>query len=243
MVTAISWLLSIALAISPVSATPRDALIAQLILVEFTENGQKARSAGPQHHGQCRRFQVDSFEKASADFMLASYPEATLYMPLDHADKNVSGRVTGTCWDMPDPSTGNAFVEVDHYDVDRDISIKQNQANAKEFLKQVQAGDILQMVASFASGGRGTHTLLITRPYDPRDDKLYWIDSNFANTRVDGMLYGYVRAYQEWPIDEVGNWIGKAWNNGATIYRLSDDIVYRSTSEAGMEDIVSAQNE
>lgn len=235
MVTALSWLLSAALAISPVASSPRDALITQLILVEFSENGQMARSSGPQHHGQCRRFQVDSFKKASAGFMLASYPDAILYMPLDHADPEVTGRTSGTCWDMPDPSTGNAFVEAARFDVNRELSTKENQALAKEFLKQVQAGDVLQMVASFASGGRGTHTLLFTRPYDPRLDKLYWIDSNFANKRIDGTLYGIVRAYQEWPIDDLASWISKAWPNGATIYRLSEDIVERPPASQPVE--------
>lgn len=227
MITALSWLLSVAMAVSPISASPRDALIAEMILVEFTENGQMARSGGPQHHGQCKRFQVDCFVKAAENYMLASYPDAKLYMPLDHADKNLTGRPSGTCWDMPDPSTGNAFVEAARFDIDRTLSVKENQRRAKEFLLQVQAGDVLQMVASFASGGRGTHTLMFTRPYDPRLEYLYWIDSNFANKRIDGLRYGIVRAYQEWPIDEVANWIGKDWNNGATIYRLSEDIVKR----------------
>lgn len=227
MSVALSWLLSVALAVSPVTAAPRDALITELILYEFTENGEMARSGGPQHHGQCKRFQVDSFEKVAENYMLASYPDAQLYMPLDHADKKVTGRTSGTCWDMPDPSTGNAFYEAARFDVDRTLSVKENQRLAREFLTQVQAGDVLQMVASFASGGRGTHTLLFTRPYDPRLENLYWIDSNFANRRIDGLRYGIVRAYQEWPVDEVAKWLGKDWNNGATIYRLSEDIVKR----------------
>ena len=227
MTVALSWLLSAALAISPVSVTPRDTLIAELILIEFAENGQMARSGGPQHHGQCKRFQVDCFEKVAGNYMLAGYPDVLLFMPLDHADKKISGRPTGTCWDMPDPSTGNAFVEAARYDVDRTLSVKENQALAREFLTQARAGDILQMVASYASGGRGSHTLMFTRPYDARLENLYWIDSNFANRRIDGLRYGIVRAYQEWPVDEVARWLGKDWNNGATLYRLSDDIVER----------------
>jgi len=227
MTAAVSFMLSIALAVSPVTANPREMLIAEFILIEFTEDGQMARSGGPQHHGQCKRFQVDMFAKVAGNYMLNSYPDAELYMPLDHADKEITGRTSGTCWDMPDASTGNAFVEAARYDVDRTLSVKENQRIAREFLTQVQAGDILQMVASYQSGGRGSHTLLFTRPYDPRLAYLYWIDSNFANRRIDGLRYGIVKAYQEWPVDEVAKWLGQDWNNGATIYRLSEDIVER----------------
>lgn len=54
------------------------------------------------------------------------------------------------------------------------------------------------MIAVYNSGARGTHTMLISQPYDARDGILYWCDSNFSNTRIDGVRYGYVRARQSW---------------------------------------------
>ena len=100
-----------------------------------------------------------------------------------------------------------------------------NRQAAREFLSQARAGDILQIIAVYSSGERGTHTLMITQPYDPRDDVLYWCDSNFANKRIDGVKYGYVRARQAWAMNDVTGWLGVSANTGATLYRLRTDLV------------------
>lgn len=224
MITALCLLLSAVLSVTP---APGDALMAEMILVELAQQGEMYPSESRTDHGQCRCFQHDSFAQSAEGYMLAAYPDASLYLPLEHADSQASGRPAGVSWDMPDASTGNAFVEVARFDYDRSLTQKENLAAAREFLKNVRAGDLMQMLGTYNSGGRGTHTILFTQPYDPRSPMLYWADSNFANTRIDGKRYGYVRAYQSWRVDEVAAWISADQDNGATLYRLRDDIVKR----------------
>ena len=88
------------------------------------------------------------------------------------------------------------------------------------------------VTATYSNGARGTHTLLVTRSYNPTTGKLYWADSNFANTRIDGKRYGYVRAYQAWSLEEAVGWLAADMYNGATLYRLRDDIVVREGAVA-----------
>lgn len=225
MITALCVLLSAALAFTP---APRDALMARLILYEVSRHGVMNRSDSPSQPGQCRRFQVDAFARVSGGFQLASYPDAQLYLPAEHAPWEETGRTVGACWQMPDPSTGNAFVQAAAFDYDRDLTQRQNEAEAQIFLRQARAGDVVQLMATYDSGGRGTHTILITRPFDPRDGMLYWADSNFANTEIDDVRYGFVRAYQQWPLSEVAAWLAQDMGNGATLYRLSWDVAWRT---------------
>lgn len=222
MITALCLLLSAMMMVTP---APRDEITANMILMEVAENGSLSRSSGINWHGQCKRFQLDTFAKASVGYRLAQYPDAVLFLPMEHAPTDVTGRPVGSCWDMPDPAEGNGFVEAARFDYDMQLSRKENEAIALDFLSTARAGDVLQMLARYSSGGRGTHTIMFTRPYDPRSGTLYWSDSNFANTMVDGVRHGYVRAYQSWPVDEVVSWLTKDGNNGATLYRISEDVV------------------
>lgn len=222
MITALCLMLSAMMAVTP---APREMLSAEMILIEIAQDGARNKSGSYTAHGQCKRFQYDSFADASQGYMLADYPGVALFMPHDHASVEESGRPVGTCWEMPDVSEGNAFVEVASYDFDNSISRKENQELARAFLQNIQAGDVMQMLATYSSGGRGTHTIMFTRPYDSRLSTLYWVDSNFANTRIDGVKYGFVRAYQSWAFEDVVTWLTKDGNNGATLYRVNDNVV------------------
>lgn len=224
MIAALCVLLSAVMAVTP---APKDTLTARMILVEVVQDGESRPSANRTDAGQCKQFQINSFAQASAGYVLAEHPDATLYLPYEHNDRDATGRPTGAAWDMPGPETGNAFVEVAYFEYDKDLTKRENIAVAKAFLSQVRAGDFLQMQATYSSGGHGTHTLMFTRPYDPRLPTLYWSDSNFANRLVGGVRYGVAMAYQAWPLEEVAGWISADWYHGATLYRLSDDIVVR----------------
>lgn len=224
MIAGLCVALSAAMAVTP---PPEAELIARMILTEVVQDRESSRSSSIHYHGQCRRFQVDSFAEVAGDFMLSTYPEAELFMPLEHADKELVGRASGTCWDMPDPSTGNAYVEVARFDYDKEKTEQENLDAAVAFLSHVKAGDQLQMLARYSDGNRGTHSLMFTQPYDPRSEYLYWADSNFSNTLVDGVRYGNVRAYQQWKLLECAGWLASDWHNGATLYRISEDIVKR----------------
>lgn len=222
MITLLCLLLSAAMAVTP---APADMLAAEMTLTELSRHGSQARSSSVLDPGQCRRFQVNMFAEASQGYRLAGYPDVTLFMPDEHAPTDVSGRPVGSCWDMPAVEMGNAYEEVARYDYDKDITPQENRQNVLRFLENVRAGDVMQMLATYSNGRRGTHTLMFTRPYDPRLGMLYWADSNFANTRIDGVRYGYVRAYQAFPLEDVITWLAADWNNGATLYRLRGDIV------------------
>lgn len=224
MITALCLLLSAAMAVTP---APRDMLTAEMILIEVAQDGQQSPSGSQRDHGQCKRFQIDSFAEASKGYQLAAYPGVELFLPSEHAPVEESGRPVGTCWHMPGAAEGNAFEEVARFDLNRDLTQRENEALARAFLCQVRAGDVVQMLARYTSGGRGTHTILITQPYDARDAYLYWADSNFANTLVEGERYGIVRARQRWAFEEVVGWLVADWHNGATIYRTRDDVVRR----------------
>lgn len=221
MIAALCVLLSAVMAATP---TPADQLSIRMILTEIAQDGEMRISETQTDPGQCRRFQVNSFAEVSQRYMLATFPDAELYLPAEHSDPQVSGRPIGSCWDMPDPSTGNAFMEVARYDYDRSLSDRENHTAAEAFLTQVRAGDLLQLLATYSNGVRGTHTLMFTQPYDPRSEALYWVDSNFANRRIDGVRYGIVKGYQTWPISDLAGWIAADQGNGATLYRLSEDI-------------------
>lgn len=224
MIAALCALLSAVMAVTP---APKDVLAARMILTEIVQDGDAQKSAGRSDAGQCKQYQINAFAQASAGYMLADYPDARLYLPFEHNNSETSGRPVGAAWDMPGPETGNAYVEAARFDYDKALTKKENIAVAKAFLSNVRAGDLLQMQATYSSGGRGTHTLMFTRPYDPRLPSLYWSDSNFANRIVDGVRYGVARAYQTWPLEEVAGWIAADWYHGATLYRLRDDIAVR----------------
>lgn len=222
MISALCLMLSAALSFSP---APGDIAVAEMILRQTAMDGQVQRSDTIADRGQCKRFQHEIFAQVAPGYRLSGHPEVALYLPLEHASVEESGRAIGTCWTMPPAEAGNAFVEAARYDYDRDLTPRENEQGARAFLEGVRAGDIVQMLARYNNGVRGTHTVMITQPYDPREGVLYWSDSNFANTQVDGVRYGTVRAFQAWPIDEVAGWLSADRGNGATIYRLSPDIV------------------
>lgn len=225
MIAALCLLLSAMMAAAPLAPSAQETLTAQMLLAEIARDGTTNRSSGINYAGQCKRFQVDTFEMVASGYQLALYPGATLFMPLEHAEEKITGRPVGTCWDMPDPSTGNAFVEIARFDYDQTVSQKENLEAARRFLQGVQAGDVMQMLATFSGGtARGTHTLMFTRPYDPRLQKLYWVDSNLDNYRVEGVRYGIAHAYQQRDLEEVASWLAWDWHNGATLYRINDSV-------------------
>lgn len=223
----LSAALAAMMAFSPASDSiaPREKLIARMTLVEVMQDGEMNRSTGNQYHGQCRRFQADSFSEAAQGFALRSSPELVLSLPIDHMPAEDSGRPVGIVWSLPQDGMVCAYEAVAVFDYDPSISAKRNRQAARDFLTNVRAGDVLQMIGVFSSGARGTHTLMFSQPYDPRDDSLYWIDSNFSNTLVDGVRYGYVRARQSWPINDLVSWFAADERTGATLYRLREDIV------------------
>lgn len=208
----------------PAEMTPREKLIARMMVVEVAQDGALNRSSDSKYHGQCRRFQADSLEQAAQGFALEGQDGLVLTVPLNHMTEDES-RPVGAAWSQAEAGKVDAYEVVATFDYDPALTAKENKARAESFLSQARAGDVLQMIAVYNSGARGTHTMLISQPYDARDGILYWCDSNFSNTRIDGVRYGYVRARQSWAMPDVAGWISYDGNTAATLYRLREDIV------------------
>ena len=93
----LSAALAAMMALSPAgdSIAPREKIIARMMLIEVMQDGDMSRSTGNQYHGQCRRFQSDSFLDAAQGFALKDSPELALSLPIDHMPAEESGRPVG----------------------------------------------------------------------------------------------------------------------------------------------------
>lgn len=227
MISILCAALSALLALSPGASgvPPRERIIARMLLIEVSQDGSLSRSSGSRYHGQCRRFQADSLEEAVRGFELEGFPGLLPTIPLEHREEEETGMPAGSVWSEALEGTVCAYDAVASFTFDPARTAKENLESAKAFLRGAQAGDVLQMIATYNSGARGTHTLMLSQPYDARKDMLYWCDSNFSNTRIDGVKYGYARAHQAWAMKDVAAWISSSENTGATLYRLRNDIV------------------
>jgi hypothetical protein len=206
--------------------TARAALIAEWIASIQLDDGAERKSGAASSPGQCKHYLATMFAAASAKYELTDAPGITLYMP-ERPNDAKSGRVEGSAWVLPLLGTGNPFVEVSAYDFDKGRTIRENKQAARTILEGVQPGDVVQMMAVYNNGARGTHTLMVTAPYDPMKDMLYWCDSNLKNRLVDGVRYGIVMAYQTRTLEEVIGWLANPLC-AATVYRLVDGIGLRA---------------
>lgn len=206
--------------------TARQALIEAWMDAVAQDDGALNRADSVTAPGQCKQYLINVFERVSADYAWAASPETPLFMPAQPNDPEQSGRVAGTGWELPSAEAGNPFAEVAHYDYQGGATLRENRQMARDLLEQAQPGDVLQMMAVYNNGARGTHTLLITQAYDAERDYLYWSDSNFRMRTVDGVRYAYVVARQERALDEIVGWLVNP-NCGATLYRLGEAIACR----------------
>ena len=102
---------------------------------------------------------------------------------------------------------------------------EENLELAVDFMKQVKKGDYFQMSADYAYGV-GAHSAIMLG-YDPETDSVHWMDSNMRGGKRNGIRYGIVQ------YDEVRDveWWARAFchrGRGATLYRLREDIVYKT---------------
>ncbi|MEG0768038.1 MAG: hypothetical protein RR482_10005, partial [Clostridia bacterium] len=211
--------------------SPKQALISQWIAAAEGEDGTMRRADNVTAPGQCKRYLINLFARVSEGFALAGYPNVKLAMPEEHHDTRVVKRAYGAGWKMPDTAEGNPFYEMAAFDYDSGCSVRQNREAVYAFLAQAQAGDVLQMMATYNSGNRGTHTALITRNYDAVKEQLQWADSNFKMRNIDGIRYAFVVGEQVYTRQKLADWLLYA-GNGATLYRLRDDLVVTEEDNA-----------
>lgn len=206
--------------------TPRQALIEAWVEAVAQDDGALNRADSVTAPGQCKQYLINVFERISADYAWAASPDVPLFMPARPNDPEQSGRVAGTGWELPPAESGNPFVEAARYDYQGSATLRENRRMARALLEQAQPGDVLQMMAIYNNGVRGTHTLLVTQPYDAERDYLYWSDSNFRMRTVEGVRYAYVVARQERGLEEIIDWLVNP-ACGATLYRLDEGIAHR----------------
>jgi hypothetical protein len=201
--------------------SPRDMLIDDWIQYIRDDDGTARKAVNIYSPGQCKRYLINSFAKVAARYAIGAYPDAPLAMP-ENPNKR-DGRIEGAAWTLPSAALGNPFFLYAKYDYDVHALLRDNKANAQALLEKVRPGDVVQMMALYQNGIRGTHTLLITAEYNDETDELYWADSNFRVKMIDGVRYGVVEAQQVWKAAEVVSWLANP-SCGATVYRLRYDI-------------------
>lgn len=203
----------------------RDALIAEWIALIKADDGAMRKSNSTTAPGQCKRYLVNTFAQAAANYELILAPYITLNMPED-SNPNDGTRVRGVAWTMPENPYGSPFYTAASYDFNKSATKTLNKQAARDMLMAAKPGDVIQMMALYDNGVRGTHTLLVTEGYDEETDTLYWADSNFKNKVIDGVRYGLVVANQKRSIDEIVSWLVNP-SCGATLYRISPFVALR----------------
>ena len=172
----------------------------------------------------CKNFTTHVFSQVAEDYRMAEFPDAQLYVPDNLPKEQCTTHVYGCEWENVNPGDGNPFVVAASFRYDANLSEKENQKLAREFLMQAKRGDYFQMAAKYYYG-TGAHSMIVTGDYNPDTDTILWCDSNMKGERKDGIRYGKVQFDAEKDID----WFVDAFcrkKYGATLYRLRDDIVF-----------------
>ena len=208
----------------------RDMLIDRIIetghqlFVKANGKLQRAHYAGDIY--VCKNFTVHVFNENCNDFYMAEFPQAKLKVPNNLPKDQCKPYSYGYCWEDVSAADGNPFYIAAQFLYDDSLSKEQNMEKAMEFMRQVQRGDYFQMTAKYYYGN-GAHSAIMISDYDPATNKVHWMDSNMAGEKRDGVRYGKVQYDAEKDI----SWWADAFckkTRGATLYRLRNDIMYRS---------------
>ena len=206
----------------------RDAFIQDIIDLaqqKFTETKgkpQRAHYAGDIY--VCKNFTVYLFNENRDKYRMEEYPDTRLVIPNNKPKEECKEYRYGCEWEEISAEDGNPFYVAASFRYDPNLSKKENQQLAREFLMQVQKGDYFQMAANYYYGV-GAHSLVFIEDYDPENDTVTWCDSNMKGESRNGIRYGCVQFNAVKDID----WFVDAFcrkKYGATIYRLRDDIIY-----------------
>lgn len=199
--------------------------IIDLAREKFAAAGGRAKRA--EYSGDiyiCKNFTVYLFRENRDRFRMAEYPDVPLVIPDNQEKGDCKPYVYGVEWKEVTASEGNPFYAAATFRYDANLSKKENQALAREFLQRAQRGDYFQMAAKYYYG-IGAHSMIFIEDYDPATDSVHWTDSNMKGKTVGDERYGYVQFDAVKEID----WFVDAFcrkGYGATIYRLRDDIIF-----------------
>ena len=201
-----------------------DRIIARGKEIYDRAGGRPQRAASGSDIYVCKNFTTYVFRECRGDFRLADYPDVTLVCPDNMPAEGCKPYVYGVMWKDVPASEGNAFYAAAEFRYNPDLSYEENLEIAKDFMRQVQRGDYFQMAANYYYG-IGAHSAIMIADWNPETDTVRWMDSNMAGKRIDGVRHGYVQFDREKSV----TWWAEAFCHkryGATIYRLSDNIVY-----------------
>lgn len=173
----------------------------------------------------CKNFTVYLFRQNRDDFRLAEYPDVELVIPNNLPAEKCRPYAYGFLWEDIPAEKGNPFYVAGQFVYDADLSAQENLSLAMDFMRGVQRGDFFQMSANYAYGV-GAHSAVMLS-YDADTDEIHWMDSNMRGGKIDGIRYGLVQ------YDEIRSveWWASAFchkKRGATLYRLREDIVYKT---------------
>jgi len=222
---------------SAIRQSARETLISDWIWYIRADNGTARKAGSVKAPGQCKRYLINSFASVAENYSMKVSHGSVLKMPEEPNPDN-DKRIKGAAWYLPSAYEGNPFFTFAEYDYDRNKTAKENKTDALEFLALAQPGDVIQMMAVYRNGERGTHTLLITAPYDRDADEMHWADSNFRVKVIDDTRYGIVEADQLWKGASVASWLANP-SCAATIYRLRYDIIFRNNAVYEIAEIAS----
>ena len=209
--------------------TPRETLIDSMIAQAKADYGNKSknflRAEKSADAGMCKNFVMRMFTTYKDDYEMLAFPGVDIFMPLNDSPENCAPYRYGVQWRVEEASDGNCFDTVYAFRYDSDQSKEENRALAREMLENVQRGDCFQLVG-VCEDFNSPHSLIFIEDYDAQTDRLQWTDCNMKGTRIDGERWGWVQYGTTRTVDWMLDTICRA-RNGATLYRLREDIVFK----------------
>lgn len=209
--------------------TPREMLIDSMIAQAKADYGDKSknflRAEKSADAGMCKNFVMRMFTTYKDDYEMLAFPGVEIFMPLNDSPENCAPYRYGVQWRVEEASDGNCFDTVRIFRYDSEKTKEENRALAREMLENVQRGDCFQLVG-VCEDFNSPHSLIFIEDYDADTDKLQWTDCNMKGTRIDGERWGWVQYGTTRTVDWMLDTICRA-RNGATLYRLREDIVYK----------------
>ena len=209
--------------------TPRETLIDSMIAQAKADYGNKSknflRAEKSADAGMCKNFVMRMFTTYKDQYEMQEFPGVEIFMPLNDSSDNCAPYRYGVQWRVEEASDGNCFDTVYAFRYDGDKTREENRAIAREMLEDVQRGDCFQLVG-VCEDFNSPHSLIFIEDYDADTDKLQWTDCNMKGTRINGERWGWVQygttRSVEWMLDTICR-----ARNGATLYRLRGDIVFK----------------
>lgn len=209
--------------------TPRETLIDSMIAQAYADSKNRSRNflraEKSADAGMCKNFVMRMFTTYKDDYEMLAYPGLEIFMPLNDSPENCDPYRYGVQWRVEKTEDGNCFDTVHAFRYDKEKTKEENREEARKMLEDVQRGDCFQLVG-VCEDFNSPHSLIFISDYDAASDSLEWTDCNMKGTRINGERWGWVQygttRSVEWMLDTICR-----ARNGATLYRLREDIVYK----------------